>query len=93
MKPIKKRTAPGQLRGEAHVNGIESFWLLLKRGYYGTYHHMSPEHLQRYVNEFAGRHNMRNLDTVQQMGASPKGFTSKRLTYKMLTRKVKVART
>ena len=41
--------------GQAHTNGIESFWSMLKRGYHGTYHQMSQEHLQRYVNEFAGR--------------------------------------
>ena len=35
------------VRGMAHVNGMESFWSLLKRGYHGTYHHMSPKHLDR----------------------------------------------
>ena len=49
--------------GMAHTNGVESFWALLKRGYYGTYHKASPRHLQRYVDEFAGRHNLRPLDT------------------------------
>ena len=40
--------------GQAHVNGIESFWSMLKRGYYGTFHRMSPKHLNRYVSEFLG---------------------------------------
>ena len=70
--------------GMAHTNGIESFWSLLKRGYYGTYHHMSKWQLQRYVNEFSGRHNVRDLDTVNQMEQVAIGFVGKRLTYKML---------
>jgi len=83
-----KHSAKEYVDGQAHINGMESFWSLLKRGYYGTYHHMSNEHLQRYVNEFAGRHNVRSMDTVEQMEQSAKGFIGKRLTYKRLTRKV-----
>ena len=53
--------------GRAHTNGLESFWAMMKRGYHGTYHWMSPKHLHRYVAEFEGRHNQRPLDTVDQM--------------------------
>ena len=52
---------------QAHTNGIESFWALLKRGYHGTYHHFSVMHLSRYIDEFAGRYNARSLDTEDQM--------------------------
>ena len=69
------------VRGEVHTNGVESFWSMLKRGYYGTYHRMSYKHLQRYVNEFCGRHNVRDLDTIDQMTAEVVGLVGKRLRY------------
>lgn len=72
------------VRNQAHTNGVESFWALLKRGYYGTYHRISPKHLGRYVNEFSGRHNVRELDTIEQMGFLVKGMAGKRLAYKEL---------
>ncbi|MCY4142954.1 MAG: IS1595 family transposase [Gammaproteobacteria bacterium] len=65
----------------AHTNGMESFWALLKRGYIGTYHKMSPKHLDRFVNEFVGRHNIRRLDTVDQMVAITLAMKGKRLKY------------
>ena len=70
--------------GKAHINGMENFWAMLKRGYYGTYHRLSPLHLQKYVNEFAGRHNQRPLDTIDQMRIVAVGLIGKLLTYKDL---------
>jgi hypothetical protein len=72
------------VRGQAHTNGIESFWAMLKRGYMGTYHKMSAKHLSRYIVEFAGRHNVRDFDTIVQMEMLAKGFVGKRLRYKDL---------
>ena len=54
---------------------------MLKRGYYGVFHGMSPEHLQRYVDEFSGQHNQRSLDTAVQMRIMAKGMVGKRLRY------------
>ena len=71
--------------GQAHTNGLESFWSLMKRGYHGTFHHVSPKHLDRYVGEFAGRHNARPLDTLAQMTAMVRGMEGKRLRYHDLT--------
>ena len=70
--------------GMAHTNGIESFWSMLKRGYHGTYHEMSAKHLDRYVNEFAGRHNARSEDTMDHMAGVARGFAGRRLMYRDL---------
>lgn len=74
------------VNGMAHTNGIESFWALLKRGYMGTFHSLSSQHLHRYVNEFAGRHNIRPLATSEQMASIFTNMIGKRLTYKMLVK-------
>ena len=42
------------VQGQAHINGMESFWALLRRGYDGVFHHLSKKHLHRHANEFAG---------------------------------------
>ena len=65
---------------------MESFWALLRRGYYGTYHKMSPKHLQRCVDEFSGRHNARSMDTTEQMQSVARGMDQKRLRYRDLVR-------
>ncbi|MCY3769870.1 MAG: IS1595 family transposase [Gammaproteobacteria bacterium] len=79
-----KHSVSEYVNGMAHTNGIESFWALLKRGYHGIYHHMSPKHLQRYVQEFAGRHNNRELDTVEMFEDMAHKMEGKRLTYREL---------
>jgi len=57
---------------------------MLKRGYQGTFHHFSEKHLQRYVDEFAGRHNVREADTVDQMREVVAAMAGKRLMYRDL---------
>ena len=73
------------VRDQAHTNGVESFWSMLKRGYDGTFHNISEKHLDRYVNEFAGRHNIREKDTIEQMKEVVRGMIGKKLEYKELT--------
>jgi len=68
----------------AHTNGLESFRATLKRGYYGTFHHVSGAHLKRYMAEFSGRHNDRNSDTIDMMTPLVAGMVGKRLTFKVL---------
>lgn len=82
-----KHSAGEYVRDMAHTNGIESFWAMLKRGYVGTYHHFSEKHRGRYAWEFAGRHNLRSLDTIDQMAVLAQGALGKRLGYMDLTGK------
>ena len=70
--------------GDCHTNGIESFWSMLKRAHKGTFHKISPKHLNRYVQEFAGKHNVREKDTIDQMESMVAGMVGKRLLYRDL---------
>ena len=79
-----KHTVSEYVRDMAHTNGIASFWAMLKRGYHGVYHKMSAKQLQRYVNKFAVRHNVRERDTVDQMARIAQGMVGKRLRYEDL---------
>ena len=72
------------VRGDCHTNGVESFWSMLKRAHKGTFHKMSPKHLNRYVQEFVARHNMRESGTVEQMRETVARFVGRRLMYNRL---------
>ena len=45
------------VRDDIHTNDIENFWTLLKRALRGTYVHVNPGHLDRYVDEQSLRFN------------------------------------
>ena len=79
-----KHSAKEFVRGMAHSNGMESFWSMLKRGYQGTYHKFSEKHLGRYVGEFSGRHNVRDMDTEDQMAIVARQVVGHRLRYREL---------
>lgn len=66
------------------MNGTESLWSMLKRGYQRTYHYMSGPHINRYVQKIAGRHNIREADTVDQMAMIVRAMMGKRLKYREL---------
>ena len=68
----------------AYTNGIESFWAMLKRAHKSVYHKMSKKHLHRYINQFAGRHDVRPLDTIAQMSLLALGMAGKWLRYQDL---------
>ena len=79
-----RHSAGEYVREQAHTNGIESHWALLKRGIVGTYHHVSTKHLDRYAAEFEGRHNARPADTIDQIQGVISGMEGKRLRYQDL---------
>ena len=73
-------------RGPVSTNSIESVWAVLKRGLHGVYHHASPKHLQRYVDEFTFRLNDGDVKrhTFERLDSFIDASSGKRLTYKGL---------
>jgi transposase-like protein len=80
------RHGAGQyVMGDAHTNTIEGFFSILKRGIYGTYHHVSPAHLKRYLAEFDFRYNERSglgIEDAERATKALQGIGGKRLTYR-----------
>jgi hypothetical protein len=73
------------VRGDAHTNTVEGYFAILKRGIYGTYHHVSEAHLHRYVAEFDFRYNDRSklgIDDVERAVTLLRGAKGKRLLYR-----------
>jgi len=73
------------VRGDIHTNTIEGYFSIFKRGITGVYHHVSQEHLKRYLAEFDFRYNERMALDVSDMDRTAKaikGITGKRLTYR-----------
>jgi transposase-like protein len=73
------------VRGDAHTNTIEGYFSILKRGIVGVYHHVSPQHLKRYLAEFDFRYNERealDVDDTERARKAIEGIAGKRLTYR-----------
>lgn len=78
-------TAGEYVRGDVHTNTVEGVFSILKRGITGTFHHVSQQHLHRYLAEFDFRHNERVALGVSDSERTSKvlqGITGKRLTYR-----------
>src|SRR6266542_3454241 len=72
------------VRGGAHTNTIEGYFSILKRGINGVYHHVSQQHLKRYLAEFDFRYNERIALGVNDSERAEKvlrGTVGKRMTY------------
>jgi transposase-like protein len=68
----------------SHINTAESFFSLIKRGVVGSFHHVSPEHLPRYCDEFSFRWDTRFLTDGQRMAEAVSMTEGKRLTYRQM---------
>ena len=82
--------AQGRLRlrplvqAKAQVYGPASFWSLMNQAYQATYRHISPKHLQRYIQEFAGRQQEPDPPSADQLARMVRGLQGKRLSYQAL---------
>ncbi len=81
---IIKHSVGEYVRGMVSTNGIESFWALLKRGFMGVYHQMSPTHLGRYVDEFSFRHNISEMTWDEALRKMFYNSNDRRLSYEQL---------
>jgi len=85
------------VRGDVHTNTVEGYFSILKRGIIGTFHHVSPDHLQRYCTEFDFRYNHRESkekvdgfwvktghNDAERTIELLKGISGKRLTYRRI---------
>jgi transposase-like protein len=73
------------VRGDAHTNTIENYFSILKRGIIGVYHHVSEEHLPRYLAEFDFRYSNRaklGVNDGERAARAIAGARGKRLTYR-----------
>jgi transposase-like protein len=73
------------VRGEAHINTAESYFAVFKRGIYGTHHHVSQQHLKRYLCEFDFRYNERSalgIEDAERTTRALRGIVGRRLTYR-----------
>jgi hypothetical protein len=69
------------------TNSIESVWAVMKRGLHGVYHHASPKHIARYVDEFTFRLNDGNVKrhTLDRLESFIRVTAGRRITYAELT--------
>lgn len=73
------------VRGDVSTNQAENFFSQLKRSIDGTHHHVSVEHLNRYLAEFGFRHSTRKVSDTERMAMVGQHVGGKRLTYRKPT--------
>jgi transposase-like protein len=69
------------VRGDVYTNTAEGYFATLKRGLTGIYHHVSEEHLHRYLSEFDFRYNTRHVTDAERTRLALSQTVGKRLMY------------
>jgi transposase-like protein len=72
-------------RGDVHVNTLEGFFSVFKRGMIGVYQHVDKKHIERYLAEFDFRMNNRErlgIDDARRAEIALQGVKGRRLTYR-----------
>jgi transposase-like protein len=80
-----KHSAYEWVRGDAHINTLEGYFSVLKRGMTGTYQHCAEHHLHRYLSEFEFRYNNRaklGVEDAERAARMLAKIAGKRLTYR-----------
>jgi ISXO2 transposase-like protein len=78
-------SADEYVRDDVHTNTVEGYFAILKRGIYGTYHHVSEAHLHRYLAEFDFRYSNRSklrIEDAERAATLLRGVKGKRLLYR-----------
>lgn len=79
---VINKSKQGYVRGILHTNFAESYHSVLKRGILGTFHHVSEQHLHRYLREFELRWNTRTFTDGERTEKVVREIVGKRLVYR-----------
>ena len=70
------------VRGDVSTNQAENFFSQLKRSIDGTHHHVSVEHLNRYLGEFTFRSSTHKMPDGERMRILMGRVYGQRLSYR-----------
>ena len=69
-----------RLDGFVHVNNAENYFSIFKRGVIGTFHHVSEQHLHRYLAEFDFRYNNRSRLGVEDIERAARALKAQKVS-------------
>jgi ISXO2-like transposase domain len=82
MQHSKREYSRHEAGKVVHASTVEGYFSILKRGVFGTFHHVSKRHLHRYLSEFDFRYNAGKISDGERSELAIRGFEGKRLIYK-----------